>query len=160
LLIALMAMPARAGVDRVWELRFRWFPVSAHYGFQNYYGMTAMVALALWENGPDHNIYGHDSDGPNNPVCPCLNPADRKLAQAHLAMIRAMQTWIFQSEWNRREFFKWYGRWYHSSGNKDRDAAYGAQINAVWKRAEGWMALHGNGKDMDLFAPTATGWCP
>ena len=144
----------------MWDLRFRWFPVSAHYGFANYYGMTAMVTLAMLENGPDNNLYGHDSDHTNNPVCPCLPASDRKLAQAHLAMIRAMQTWIFQSEWNRREFFRWYGKFYHSSGDKERDKNYGVTMGMVWKRAEAWMKEHGNGQDMDLFAPSASAWCP
>ena len=145
------AAPAGTGSDRAWEERFRLFSVGAHYGL-NYHGTTFIIALRMFENGADPNLLGHDNLEPNREgdACPAIAPRDRRIAQAHIAFLRALQTWALGDPWRRKEFMAFFAVYYHAGGGAkdpeirdERNAAYARSMREVYRRAQSWMIAHG-----------------
>lgn len=145
------AAPAGSGSDRAWEERFRLFSVGAHFGL-NYHGTTFIIALLMYENGPDPNLLGHDNLEPNREgdACPAITPRDRRIAQAHIAFLRALQTFVLADVYRRREFYQFFATYYHAgAGAKDptvreeRNTAYANEFRMVYGRAQEWMRAHG-----------------
>ena len=142
LTVLLLALPAQAVDDRLWRDRFRVFPIAAHYGL-NYYGHAFMAALYLAENGPTDNPLGYNNPDNERDVCPCVAANDRKIARATMAILRGMQTYLMSDAYRRREFTRWFARYYHAAPTVDANDEYAKQLRGTWPRAVNWLAAHG-----------------
>lgn len=139
-----------------------------HHSGLNYYGMTFAIALYMVEGGPAHNRMGHDNMLANLEAyaCPAVPKDDRRIAAGVMAINKALASYVLSDVHRRRDFFKWWAKYYHAGGpgrdpvaQEENNAGYAKLTREVYEqRAVPWMKAHGLDKlrthEVYLFQPT------
>jgi len=165
--------------DRAWAERERLFRTFHHYGVNGYWGVSFGIAVFMVENGPANNMMGHDNMMANLEAyaCPAIPKEDRRLAAATIAMNKALASYVMSDTLRRRDFWKYWAKFYHAGGparepvaREENNAGYAKLMEGIWRdRAVPWMKGHGLDKmrtyEVYLFKPhgdmTGTVWvCP
>jgi hypothetical protein len=63
---------------------------------------------------------------------PCLPEGSIQYAKYAMAHIVAMQQFILRNPFMRREYLRYFAKFYHSSGNEQTDLQYAATLQSLW----------------------------
>lgn len=61
----------------------------------------------------------------------CLPEGSGQYAAWAMGHIRAMECFIFSDQWKRREYFKWFAKYWHS-GTRDANEVYRKELFELW----------------------------